>query len=110
MPLSIISNDIPPRLWVALVRIGWFGHAFVALSAFLSLIPISPGSYQRGLIVALAMAMPLLIYGVVIAAVTAMTWARHTKSERLRLLSVLFLIPVSYGVFALISWGLFPNG
>lgn len=110
MPLSNISNDIPPRLWEALVRIGWFGHAFVALSAFLSLIPISPGSYPCGLIVALAVAMPLFIYGVVIAAVTSMTWARHTKRERLRLLSVLFLIPVSYAAFSLISWALFPNG
>lgn len=110
MPRSIINHDIPPRFWVALVRIGWFGHAFVALSAFLSLIPSSQGSYPRGLIVALAMAMPLLIYGVAIAAVTAITWARHTKSERLRLFSVLFLIPLSYGAFLLISWGLFPNG
>lgn len=97
-------------VWSTLVHIGWCGHAVIVISAFLSFIPIGSGSYPRGLIVALVMAIPMLIYAVSIAAVTGITWSRHSKRERIRLSSVLFLFPFSYGLFALISWSLSPHG
>jgi len=97
-------------VWSILVYIGWCGHAVIAISAFLSLVPISSGSYPRGLIVALVMAMPMLIYAVAIAVATGITWSRQPKRERVHLLSVLLLLPFSYGLFALISWALLPRG
>ena len=97
-------------VWSTLVNIGWCGHMVIVASAFLSLIPISSGSYPRGLMVALGMAMPMLIYALGIAAATGITWDRHSKRARIRLFSILFLLPFSYGLFALISWALFPRG
>ena len=108
------SESNRPRLfanpWSALIKVGWIAHAAVVLSAFLSLMPSSPGSYPLGLVAALVLAMPLSIYAVILAIITGVTWSRHTHVQRVYLCSILFLLPVSYGLFALISWMLFPNG
>ena len=96
--------------WSVLVKIGWFAHATVALSAFLSLIPTSPSSYPVGLVVALVFAIPLSVYGLFLAAIALITWHQNNRFQRLHMFSVLYLLPASYGIFALLSWVLYPNG